>query len=99
MNKSLRDKREPCKSIRYLYYSSLRSLTISINNHDRFCFFTICHYKSLTPAKSMPKKNNYDYKEKYPYIPVGTFEPMRIESILTKNCCFFAVRASVLEYE
>ena len=52
-----------------------------------------CHYKSLTPSKSMPQKSNHDFKEKYPYVRAGTFEPMCIEDILTRSrFFFFAVR-------
>ena len=29
----------------------------------------------------MPQKSNYDFKEKYPYVPVGTLEPKRIDYI------------------
>ena len=42
-------------------------------------------YKSLTPSKSMPQKSSHDFKEKYPYVHVGTFKPMRTEDILTNN--------------
>ena len=49
------------------------------------------HHKSLTPSKSIPNKNNHDFKEKYPYVRAGTLEPMRIKEILTKNS-FFVVR-------
>ena len=43
------------------------------------------HYKSLTPSKSMLKKGNHDFTEKYHYIGAGTLEPMRLEDILPKN--------------
>ena len=39
-------------------------------------------YKSY---KSMPQKSSHDFKEKYPYVHVGTFKPMRTEDILTNN--------------
>ena len=29
-----------------------------------------------------------DFKEKYPYVHVGTLESIRIKDILTKNGCF-----------
>ena len=57
----------------------------------------LCHCKSLTPSKSMSQKSNHDFKEIYPYIRAGTFEPMCIKDILTKN--LFLPYASVLEYE
>ena len=38
-----------------------------------------------------------DFKEKYPYVRVGTLEPMRIKDILTKDR--FLSFASILEYE
>ena len=40
------------------------------------------------PSKAMPQKSNYDLKERYSYICVGTFVRMRIKDILTKNQCF-----------
>ena len=43
----------------------------------------------MTPSKSMPQKSNYEFKEKYPYVSVGSLEPM----------LFFLLLASVLEYE
>ena len=43
---------------------------------------------SLTPSKSMAQKSNHDFKEKYPYVRVGTLEPMRVKDILKKNSCF-----------
>ena len=51
----------------------------------------LCHYKSLTPSKSMPQKRNQDFMERYLNIKAGTYKPMRIKDILTKNR-FFAVR-------
>ena len=39
----------------------------------------------------MLKKSNHDFQEKYPYIGVGTIEPVRITDILVK-ITFFAVR-------
>ena len=50
------------------------------------------------PSKSMSKNSNHDFKVKYPYVPVGTLEPMHIKGILT-NSRFFAIYASVLEYK
>ena len=38
--------------------------------------FALCHFKSLTPSKSMPQKGNHDFKEKYPYIRAGALEHM-----------------------
>ena len=40
---------------------------------------------SLMPSKSMPLKSNHDFKGKYSYIPVGTFEPMRREGETEKE--------------
>ena len=54
----------------------------------------LCHYKHLTPSKSMPQQNNHDLKEKCPYIHAGTMEPMRIKDILIKTV--FLPCASVL---
>ena len=51
-----------------------------------------CHYKSLTPSKSMLQKSNHDIWGKYPYVRVGILEPMIIKEISTKNSWFFAVR-------
>ena len=45
----------------------------------------LCHFKSVTPSKSMPQKSNHDFKEKHPNIWAGTLEPMRIKDVLTKN--------------
>ena len=45
----------------------------------------LCHYKSLTPSKSMQQKSNYESRVTYPYIWAGTIEPMRIKNIWTKN--------------
>ena len=61
--------------------------------------FDSLNRKSLAPSKSMPQESNHDFKEKYPYIRVGTLEPMHIKEILTKTSCFFFAYASVLEYE
>ena len=36
----------------------------------------------------MPQKSNHDFKEKYPYIWAGTFEPMRTKVILAKHRFF-----------
>ena len=47
----------------------------------------LCHYKSLTPPKSMFQKNNYNLTDKYPYVPEGTLKPMRIKDVLTMNSC------------
>ena len=33
----------------------------------------------------MPQKRNHDFTERYPNIKAGTYEPMRIKEILTKN--------------
>ena len=44
----------------------------------------------------MPQKNNHDIKEKYPYVPVGTLEPIRAyERHLDQKQQW----GSVLEYE
>ena len=73
-----------------IFFRPLKSLTI----YQQLCSFLLlckflCHYMSLTPSKSMPQKSNHDFKEKYPYIRVGTLEPLRIKAILTqKNSCF-----------
>ena len=46
----------------------------------------------------MPQKSNiYDFKVKYPYVPMGTLEPMHVKDIFTKNS--FLPYASVSEYE
>ena len=37
------------------------------------------------PSKSMPQKRNHDFTERYPNMKAGTYEPMRIKDILTKN--------------
>ena len=58
----------------------------------------LCHYKSLTPSKSLPQKSNYDFKGKYHYVRAGTIEIMHIKDILTKNR-FSLPYASVLRYE
>ena len=34
------------------------------------------------PFKLIHKKSNHNFKEIYPYVPVGTFKPMRIKDIL-----------------
>ena len=49
------------------------------------------YYKSLTASKSMPQKNNHDFKGKYPYVRVGTLVSMRIKDILNKNTLFFVL--------
>ena len=33
----------------------------------------------------MSQKNNHDFKEWYPYVTVGTLDPLRIKYILTVN--------------
>ena len=38
----------------------------------------------------MPQKRNQDLTERYPDIKAGTYKPMCIRDILTKNCCFDA---------
>ena len=38
----------------------------------------------------MPQKSNHNFKEKYPYIRVGTLEPMRIKYISTNTAVFAA---------
>ena len=38
----------------------------------------LCHFKSLTPSKSMPKA-------KPPYVRTGTHEHIRVKDILTKK--------------
>ena len=38
-----------------------------------------------TPSKSMLQKSNHDFKEKYPYVYVGTIVSMRIIDSLTKT--------------
>ena len=48
----------------------------------------LCHYKSLTPSKSMLQNSDNDCNEKYPYVPKGTLEPMRIKDILTIAAVF-----------
>ena len=42
----------------------------------------------------MLEKSNHGFKEKYPYVRVGTLEPMHIEAKTG-----FSPYASVLEYE
>ena len=39
----------------------------------------------MTPSKSMPLENNHDFKEKYPYVCMGTLVSIRFADILTKN--------------
>ena len=67
------------------------------NLQQLWSFLILCkilrHYKSLTPYNSMPQKRNQDFTERYPNIKAGTYKPMRIGDILTKNR-FFAVRQS-----
>ena len=36
----------------------------------------------------MPKKSNHDFKEKYPYVRMGTLVSMYIKDILTKTTFF-----------
>ena len=36
----------------------------------------------------MPQKRNHDFTERYPGIKAGTYKPMRIKDILTKNRLF-----------
>ena len=43
-------------------------------------------------SKSMPQTSDHDFKEKYPYVRMGTLFSMLVIDILTKNCCFFGVR-------
>ena len=38
--------------------------------------------------KSTPQTSNNDFKEKYPYVRVGTLKPIRIKDILTKTDVF-----------
>ena len=45
----------------------------------------------------MPLKRHKDFTERYPYIKAGTYEPMHIKDIWTKN--LFLPYASILEYE
>ena len=45
----------------------------------------------------MPQKRNYDFTERYPSIKAGTYKPMPIKDILTKNR--FLPYASVLDHE
>ena len=60
-----------------------------------FASLHLCHYSWHTG--SMPQKCNHDCKEKYPYIRVGTFVPIRVEDTFAKTV--FLLYASVLEYE
>ena len=46
----------------------------------------------------MPQESNRDFKEKYPYVSVGTLEPMCDLDILTKKTAFLPY-ASGLDYE
>ena len=44
--------------------------------------FASLNYKSLTPSKSMPKKINQDFDEKYHYVSAGTnHKPKQIMTI------------------
>ena len=54
-------------------------------------FIVFASLKNVVPFKSMPRKGNYDFKEKYPYIHVDTLESMRFTDLLIKNSWFFAV--------
>ena len=54
-------------------------------------FSSLQNFKSLAPSKSTPQKRNHGFTERYPNIKAGTYKPMRIKDILTKNR-FFAVR-------
>ena len=45
----------------------------------------------------MSQKSTHDFEEKYPYVRMGSLEPMRIDDILTKNR--FLPYSSILEYE
>ena len=67
-----------------------KSLTIStFNIYDRLASLqNLCHYKSLTPSKSMPPKSNHYFKEKYTYVHVGTLVSMCSSENLAKNWCF-----------
>ena len=38
----------------------------------------------MTPSKSMPEKSYRDFKEKYPYVGLGTHISMHIAGTLTK---------------
>ena len=42
----------------------------------------------MTLFRSMPKKSNENFKEKYPYVLVDTLVSMRVTDILIKNSCF-----------
>ena len=44
----------------------------------------------------MPQKSNHD--SLYPYVCVGTFVPMLIKDILTKNSCFAAIQNTSKTY-
>ena len=44
---------------------------------------------SFTPSKSMPQKSNNKFKQKYPYVPVGSLELILIKVI---NNWFIGVR-------
>ena len=65
---------------------SLKSWTI---HQQLWSLLVLCkilsHFKALTPSKSMPRKINHDFTERYPNIKAGTYKPMRIRDILTKN--------------
>ena len=70
--------------------SNFKNKNPLFNNYDRFYFFAkfyaIISLRRL--PNQCPKKSNHDFKEKYPYVWVGTLEPMRIKDILTKNHFF-----------
>ena len=42
----------------------------------------------MVPSKSMLQKSYHDFKEKYPYVQVGTLEPMRNEDIFCRTPAF-----------
>ena len=44
------------------------------------------------PSKSMPQRSNQNFRDKYPYVCVGTLISMRIRDILTKKHNFFVMR-------
>ena len=73
-----------------LSFFSLKSLNIYQQQRYFLLHCKIsCHYKSLTPSKSMPQKSNHDFEEKYRCVRVGTLVSMLIKEILTKNSCFY----------
>ena len=46
----------------------------------------------------MPKKSNLDFMEIYPYVPLGTLEPLSIKDVLAKTAVFSVSQRGVLEY-